>query len=221
MILEEKCFDLLSFVIFFYKLSPFTLDFDLLPCCKVLEIIHQGRANVPKKEIQAKLAQMYKCDDPNQVVVYHMHTKFGGGRSSAVALIYDNMAVTKKFEPKYRLIRVCLFFFLETAHAYNPRFIICSPLPSFSSSALFSSLHALIRSYQNGLATKDQTSRKQRKERKNRAKKVRGVKKVRFHSCLMMMMMTLSCALSLSLFCELYNRVNLYAAQVGCGGREG
>jgi small subunit ribosomal protein S24e len=71
----------------------------------VLEVIHQGRAGVPKKEIQQKLAGMYKSEDANQVIVYGMKTKFGGGRSSALALIYDNLAFAKKFEPKYRLVR--------------------------------------------------------------------------------------------------------------------
>jgi len=71
----------------------------------VIEVIHQGRPNVPKKELQQKLAQMYKVEDPNQVTVFHMHTQFGGGRSKGVALIYDNLAATKKYEPKYRQIR--------------------------------------------------------------------------------------------------------------------
>lgn len=34
-------------------------------------------------------------------------TAFGGGKSTGFALIYDNMDAAKKFEPKYRLVRVC------------------------------------------------------------------------------------------------------------------
>jgi small subunit ribosomal protein S24e len=32
--------------------------------------------------------------------------QFGGGKSTGFGLIYDNLDVAKKFEPKYRLIRV-------------------------------------------------------------------------------------------------------------------
>ena len=34
--------------------------------------------------------------------------QFGGGKSTGFALIYDNEAAEKKFEPKYRLARVGL-----------------------------------------------------------------------------------------------------------------
>ena len=35
-----------------------------------------------------------------------MKTAFGGGRSTGFALMYDNLAAAKKFEPKHRLKRV-------------------------------------------------------------------------------------------------------------------
>jgi ribosomal protein S24E len=34
--------------------------------------------------------------------------QFGGGKSTGFGLIYDNLDAAKKFEPKYRLVRVCL-----------------------------------------------------------------------------------------------------------------
>jgi small subunit ribosomal protein S24e len=71
-----------------------------------LEIIHAGRPNVPRKELQAALAKQFKAQDANQVSVFGIRTKFGGGQSTAFALVYDNMTVAKKFEPKYRLVRV-------------------------------------------------------------------------------------------------------------------
>jgi len=74
----------------------------------VLEILHQGRSGVPKKELKTLLAKKFKVQDPNQVSVYGMQLKFGGGRSTAMALIYDNMTVAKKYEPKYRLVRAGL-----------------------------------------------------------------------------------------------------------------
>ena len=35
-----------------------------------------------------------------------MPVQFGGGKSTGFGLIYDNLDSAKKFEPKYRLIRV-------------------------------------------------------------------------------------------------------------------
>lgn len=39
------------------------------------------------------------------VVIFGNKYKFGGGKTQAFCLIYGNMDVMKKFEPKYRLIR--------------------------------------------------------------------------------------------------------------------
>jgi len=51
-----------------------------------------------------KLAALYKTDKA-RVVTFGLRTQFGGGRSTGFALIYDDEASQKKFEPKYRLIR--------------------------------------------------------------------------------------------------------------------
>jgi small subunit ribosomal protein S24e len=71
----------------------------------VLDIIHPGRANVPKAELQEKLAEMYKVADTNLIQVFGSKTQFGGGKTTAFCLVYDNVEVEKKFEPKYRLAR--------------------------------------------------------------------------------------------------------------------
>jgi ribosomal protein S24E len=100
----------------------------------VLEVIHPGRANVPKvrsrsaimhdsgndlvisphrlrlyvqAELKDKLAKMYDVKEPNSIVVFKFRTHFGGGKSTGFGLIYDSVDAAKKFEPKYRLIRVC------------------------------------------------------------------------------------------------------------------
>ena len=49
---------------------------------------------------------MYEVKDPNRIFVFKFHTHFGGGKSSGFGLIYHNLESAKKFEPKYRLIRV-------------------------------------------------------------------------------------------------------------------
>jgi len=71
----------------------------------VVDVLHHGRANVPKKEIAEKLAKMYKVKDVQTIVLFGFSTQFGGGKSTGFALIYDNLQAVKKFEPKFRLVR--------------------------------------------------------------------------------------------------------------------
>jgi len=51
-----------------------------------------------------KLAAVYKTHQ-TRVVTFGLRTQFGGGRTTGFALIYDDEASQKKFEPKYRLVR--------------------------------------------------------------------------------------------------------------------
>jgi Ribosomal protein S24e len=48
---------------------------------------------------------MYKANK-EQVNVFGLRTKFGGGKTTGFALIYDSPEALKKFEPHYRLVRV-------------------------------------------------------------------------------------------------------------------
>ena len=81
-------------------------------------------------ELREKLAAMYSVSDAQNVFVFGFRTQasckfclpcvtgaagrlscalcwqFGGGKSTGFGLIYDNLTASKKFEPKYRLIRV-------------------------------------------------------------------------------------------------------------------
>ncbi|XP_065830937.1 small ribosomal subunit protein eS24-like [Oscarella lobularis] len=70
----------------------------------IVDILHPGKANVPKTEVREKLGKMYKTA-PDNVFCFGFRTAFGGGKSSGFALIYDSLDVAKKFEPKYRLVR--------------------------------------------------------------------------------------------------------------------
>jgi small subunit ribosomal protein S24e len=71
----------------------------------VIDVLHPSRPNVSKTELSEKLASLYKTDK-SRVVTFGFRTQFGGGKSTGFALIYDDEASQKKFEPKYRLIRV-------------------------------------------------------------------------------------------------------------------
>ncbi|KAI9266904.1 ribosomal protein L23/L15e core domain-containing protein [Phascolomyces articulosus] len=73
----------------------------------VVDVIHPGRATVPKEELREKLAKMYKSNK-EVVSVFGFKTHFGGGKTTGFALIYDSVESLKKFEPKYRLVRIGL-----------------------------------------------------------------------------------------------------------------
>ena len=68
-------------------------------------------ANVSKAQIKAKLAQMYKTKEEN-ISIYGLKTKFGGGRSSGFAYVYDSVDSRKKYDSKCGLRRVRLSFSL-------------------------------------------------------------------------------------------------------------
>ena len=71
----------------------------------MVDVLHPGRPNVPKKELSEQLAKMYKAN-PDVIVCFGFRTAYGGGKSSGFALIYDSMEALKKFEPRPRLARV-------------------------------------------------------------------------------------------------------------------
>ena len=62
-------------------------------------------ANVPKTQIKGKLAAMFKSKEEN-ISVYGLKTKFGGGRTTGFAFIYDNADAKKKLDAKRILRRV-------------------------------------------------------------------------------------------------------------------
>ena len=71
-------------------------------------MIHPEKANVSKADIKAKLAQTLKAKEEN-ISIFGLKTKFGGGRSSGFALIYDSLDARKKFDSKKMLRRVSSF----------------------------------------------------------------------------------------------------------------
>ncbi|KAI7883111.1 40S ribosomal protein S24, partial [Lichtheimia hyalospora FSU 10163] len=73
----------------------------------VVDVIHPARPSISKDELREKLAKMYKANK-EVISVFGFKTHFGGGKTTGFALIYDNVEALKKFEPKYRLVRVGL-----------------------------------------------------------------------------------------------------------------
>eukprot|EP01129_Flabellula_baltica_P012400 TRINITY_DN55_c0_g1_i1.p1 TRINITY_DN55_c0_g1~~TRINITY_DN55_c0_g1_i1.p1 ORF type:complete len:131 (-),score=29.46 TRINITY_DN55_c0_g1_i1:139-531(-) len=70
----------------------------------IVDVSHQGLANVSKAELQERLASMYRTNK-DLVILYGFRTKFGGGRSTGFAMIYDDKEALMTVEPEYRLIR--------------------------------------------------------------------------------------------------------------------
>uniref|UniRef100_A0A9L0J4U6 40S ribosomal protein S24 n=1 Tax=Equus asinus TaxID=9793 RepID=A0A9L0J4U6_EQUAS len=70
----------------------------------VIDVLHPGKATVPKTEIREKLAKMYKTT-PDVIFVFGFRTHFGGGKTTGFGMIYDSLDYAKKNEPKHRLAR--------------------------------------------------------------------------------------------------------------------
>ena len=51
------------------------------------------------------VAKQFKVKNPECVIVYGLHTDFGGGRTTGFALIYNDKKDVLKIERRYRKIR--------------------------------------------------------------------------------------------------------------------
>ncbi|XP_037653105.1 40S ribosomal protein S24-like [Choloepus didactylus] len=74
----------------------------------VINVLHPGKATVPKTEIQEKLAKMYKTT-PEVIFVSGFRTHFGDGKTTGFGMIYYSSDYAKKNEPKHRLARHNLY----------------------------------------------------------------------------------------------------------------
>merc|ERR1712224_1168458 len=72
-----------------------------------IQVLHQGSPNVSKKELERRIADIYKPDDKHQIVVSNLRTFFGG-KSTGLGLVYDNLDAVRRFEPRYRQVRLGL-----------------------------------------------------------------------------------------------------------------
>ncbi|KAF0879667.1 RS24 protein, partial [Crocuta crocuta] len=61
----------------------------------VIDVLHPGKATVPKTEIREKLAKMYKTT-PDVIFVFGFRTHFGGGKTTGFGMIYDSLDYAKK-----------------------------------------------------------------------------------------------------------------------------
>merc|ERR1712232_338450 len=70
----------------------------------VVEVYHPKSACLTFAEIKAELANRFACNE-DAIALFDFFTKFGGGRTTGFALLYDNKDFKLKYEPKYRLRR--------------------------------------------------------------------------------------------------------------------
>ena len=75
-------------------------------CVAVADLCAAVVLLVLQSELGEQLVKMYKVKDPQLVTLFGFRTQFGGGKSTGFGLIYDSLESLKKFEPKYRLVRV-------------------------------------------------------------------------------------------------------------------
>lgn len=74
---------------------------------QVVEMIHPDMAGVKKASIKTELAKKFKCQGQEErIAVFGLKLKFGGGRTTAFATIFDDLDARKKYDSKDNLRRV-------------------------------------------------------------------------------------------------------------------
>merc|ERR1711981_1093145 len=71
----------------------------------VVDVNHSELATPAKKTISDSLAKMYKAAS-DCIVVYGLHTAYGGGKTTGFANIYDSLDYMKKHEKRSNLVRL-------------------------------------------------------------------------------------------------------------------
>jgi small subunit ribosomal protein S24e len=74
----------------------------------IIDVIHPGKANVAKADLKQNIAKLLKVKDPQCVMLFGIRTKFGGGKSTGFALIYDTLDALVRYEPRHRCVRAGL-----------------------------------------------------------------------------------------------------------------
>ena len=70
----------------------------------ILDVVSSDNVPITKKDVAAEVAKKWNVSQEN-VVIYGLQTKFGGGRTSGFGFVYNNKDSLSKFEPKLRKLR--------------------------------------------------------------------------------------------------------------------
>ena len=68
-----------------------------------MHILHPGRRNLSKPEIQNEIGKEFGITGRQQIFIYGFHTY--GQRSSGFGLVYDKLEDAIKYEPNHRLLK--------------------------------------------------------------------------------------------------------------------
>merc|ERR1711939_770605 len=63
--------------------------------------------NVSKKELEDRIAGIFKPIDKKQVIVWGLHTSCGG-KLTGLGLVYDSLDAVRRFESRHRQLRLGL-----------------------------------------------------------------------------------------------------------------
>ena len=69
-----------------------------------LDVYNADHENISRKEVAAEVAKKYKVP-VEQVMIFKLESKFGGGRATGLGFIYGSKDAMLKVEPKHRLLR--------------------------------------------------------------------------------------------------------------------
>jgi small subunit ribosomal protein S24e len=73
----------------------------------VVDLKHSGTQAPTREEIKDIISTKLPADKA-RVVVFGLHTQFGGGRTTGFGLVYKSLDALKVIEPKHRLIKAGL-----------------------------------------------------------------------------------------------------------------
>ena len=88
-----------------FSLVPICLTEPFSYCFQQVEIAHAEMAGVKKSVIKAELAKKFRASE-DRIAVVGIKPKYGGGRTSCFAAIYDDMDARNKYDTKTSLYRV-------------------------------------------------------------------------------------------------------------------
>mmetsp|Transcript_18587 Transcript_18587/g.28927 ORF Transcript_18587/g.28927 Transcript_18587/m.28927 type:complete len:132 (-) Transcript_18587:3910-4305(-) len=71
----------------------------------IVDVFHPNVSSISKSELQHKIAEMYKIEDPSLIFLFGFKTFFGGNISKGFALVYTDLKSAREVEPRYKLIR--------------------------------------------------------------------------------------------------------------------
>merc|ERR1711967_58665 len=79
----------------------------------VLDIVHPDLPTPDKAMLRKLICEhlsksKHAKASPEATVVFGVETDYGGGKSTAFALVYDSPDAAKKIEPKHRLVKIGL-----------------------------------------------------------------------------------------------------------------